>query len=112
MGNSKGSSFFRCTYDIKKINVYTQIINNSYKTNVNEEIEAKVKIMKNGKKENLIFKEKFERIGMHTVDFTIEGKLKDMSFMFNNCSTLISINFISIQTDQVTNMNGMFQECK
>ena len=34
-----------------------------------------------------------------------------MSFMFNNCSALKEINFISVETEQVTNMNSMFEEC-
>ena len=34
-----------------------------------------------------------------------------MSFLFNNCSTLKSIDFVSCPTDNVTNMKAMFQFC-
>ena len=34
-----------------------------------------------------------------------------MSFMFNNCSSLKKVEFISIDTTKVTNMSLMFQGC-
>ena len=96
---------FRCYYEIKDYNE-TQII-----TDKNEEIKLKVKILNGNNKEKLIFKKKFNKIGINIIDFIIEGKLNNMSLMFNDCSSLRKIEFISFETSQVTNMKGMFQEC-
>ena len=103
-------SYIKCTYEIKDNN-YIQIINNRGNTGVNKEIESKVKIWNNGKKENLIFKKQFNTKGIYNIYFIIEKKLNNMSFMFNNCTSLKEIKFISLQTDQVTNMYAMFNEC-
>ena len=103
-------SYIKCTYEIKDNN-YIQIINNRYLDIINEEIESKVKIWNNGKKENLIFKKQFNKKGIYNIYFIIEKKLNNMSFMFKNCSSLKEINFISFKTDQVTNMCAMFEEC-
>ena len=48
---------------------------------------------------------------MNTIYFTSEEKLKNMSFIFNNCSSLKEIIFNSFDTDNVTNMKAMFQLC-
>ena len=79
-------SYIKCTYEIKDNN-YIQIINNRDLEYVNEEIESKVKIWNNGKKENLIFKKQFNKKGIYNIYFIIEKKLNNMSFMFNNCSS-------------------------
>ena len=104
-------SYIKCIYEIKDNNNYIQIINNRGETIINEEIESKVKIWNNGKKENLIFKKKFNTKGKHIIYFIIEKPLNNMMLMFNNCSSLKEINFISFQTNNVINMKGMFQEC-
>ena len=48
---------------------------------------------------------------MNTIYFIIEEKLNDMSFLFNNCSSLKEINFISFETDNANSMKAMFQSC-
>ena len=101
---------FKCIYDIKDHN-YTQIINNQFRGLINDEIESKVKILNNNKKENLIFQKKFDKLGINEIDFIIEKELINMCFMFNNCTSLKKIEFISIDTSQVTNMALMFNEC-
>ena len=78
---------FKCFYDIRDHN-YTQIINNRYENLINNEIEAKIKILNNNKIENIIFQKKFDKIGMNEIDFIIEEKLANMCFMFHNCISL------------------------
>ena len=87
--NKRPKYSFRCTYEIKDYNA-TQIINNCFKNNMllNEEIESKIKILNGNKKEKLIFKKKFNKLGINTIDFIIEEKLNNMSFMFYNCTSL------------------------
>ena len=98
---------FRCTYEIKNY-ADTQIINDRDKEdlyNINAEIRAKIKILNGKKKEPLIFKKRFNKLGLNTIDFIIEGKLTNTSFMFNNCSSLKKIEFLSFDTSQVVNMS-------
>ena len=56
---------FRCYYEIKDYNEI-QIISDK-----NEEIKLKVKILNGNRKEKLIFKKKFNKIGINYIDFII-----------------------------------------
>ena len=103
-------SYIKCTYDIKDNNE-TQIMNFRSETYVNEEIEKKVKILNNGQKEKLVFKKKFDKPGINTVDFIIEGKLINMSYLFYKCPSLKEVKFISMKTDETTKMRAIFVEC-
>ena len=80
-------SLIKCTYDIKDL-IETQIINNRIENMINKDIESKIKILNMNKKENLIFRKRFNKLGINVVYFIIEEKLNDMSFIFNNCSSL------------------------
>jgi len=39
------------------------------------------------------------------------SKVTNMSYMFNNCSSLTSLDLSNFNTSKVTNMNGMFRGC-
>ena len=56
-------------------------------------------------------KKKFEKLGINVIYFIIEENLNNMSFMFNECSSLKEINFVNIETIQVTKMKVIFQLC-
>ena len=75
-------TFVNCSYEIKDDNEI-QIINDRY-----GEINSKIKIINENKNEKLIFKKNFKKIGLNSICFIIEGKISNMSYMFNNCSTL------------------------
>ena len=85
--HKKELMFIKCTYEIID-NSLIQIINYRGESEINEEIEKKMKILNNKKKENLIYQKQFGKLGMNTIIFVCEEKLSNMSFMFNNCSTL------------------------
>ena len=102
---------FRCTYDIEDNNSSIQIINNREVNLINKEIEEKIKILNNGKKEKLYLEKKFDKKGRYCIDFIVEGNLTDMSFMFNKCTRLKAVEFFTLKTENVTRMIGMFQEC-
>ena len=108
----KNQISFRCFYDIKNIDEEINILNKNKFEEIDKEIKSKIKILNGSKKEELIFKKKFNKIGINTIDFIIEGKLINMNSMFYNCISLIKIEFISIDTSKVKNMNFMFLECK
>jgi hypothetical protein len=74
-------SLIKCTYDIKDYNEI-QIINNRYEEYVNEDIETKIKIWNNNKREKLFYKKKFNKLGLNTIYFIIEKKLNNLNFIF------------------------------
>jgi len=88
---------FRCTYDIKNGNEIRIINDRSFVDDnrevINEEIKSKIKILNGLHKEELIFNKKFDKRGYITIDFIIEGKLTDMSFMFLDCYSLKKVEF-------------------
>ena len=98
---------FICIYEVKDYNE-VKIINNvnSY------DIKSKIKILNGNKKENLVFKKRFNEIGIGEINFIIEGELNNMSFMFKDCPSLIQIAFNSIDTRKVVKMASMFQGCE
>ena len=84
---------FRCYYDVMDDNSI-QIINNGNSSYINQEIESKIKIIENNQKKDLIFKKKFDKIGINTVDFIIEKNLNNMKCIFLNCTALKKLNLL------------------
>ena len=109
--NDNNQVSFRCFYDVKNKNEEMQIINYKCNNKINEEIESKIKILNKNKKEEIIFTKKFNKIGINTIDFFIEGKLTNMNGIFCDCKSLIKIEFISIDTSKVKDMSYMFSGC-
>ena len=105
---------FKCYYDIRDYNE-TQIINDRIRYNnkdfINKEIKSKIKILNNGKKEKLIFKKRFDNIGINTIDFIIEKQITNLKFLFFGCTSLKKIEFLSFDTSQIIDMNSMFSLC-
>ena len=108
---NNGESLIKCIYDVKENNEI-QIINNRDGNVLNGDIEAKIKIWNNNKKEKLIYKKKFDKLGLNTIYFIIEKKLDNLNFIFNDCSSLKQIQFINPEMERVRGMLGMFNECK
>ena len=102
---------FRCVYQVDDINKDIRLINDRLFGTVNHEILAKIKILNGNKKENLIFHKKFDKTGIHTIDFIIERKIYNMSFLFSECSSLKQVEFISCDTSNVIFMIAMFRKC-
>ena len=100
-----------CAYEVKEENKEIQIINDRDGNDINKEIETKIKILNDGLKENLIFKKKFNKTGINTIVFVVEEKMINMSFIFNQCSSLKEVKFNLSETSLITNMCGMFQGC-
>ena len=96
----------KCTYLVKDVDKEVQILNNSGKNEINAEIEKKIKILNNNRKEKIALKKKFDKIGLNTVDFVIEGKLNNLCFMFKDCSALKNIEFIFFDTKKATHMKA------
>ena len=103
---------FRCTYLIKDYNDI-QIINNDLGDDyINKEIEEKIKILNGVKKEKLVLTKNFSKLGINTVDFIVEGKLTNISSMFNHCSSLKTIEFFCFDTSCVEYLIECFKAAK
>ena len=104
---------FRCYYNIEDIENTIAIINSGYLTLFkNEELDSKIRILNGNKKEKLgRGYKKFDKTGINSVDFIVEGKLTNMSYIFIKCESLKKVEFISIDTSKVTSMNQMFSGC-
>ena len=114
-------NFIKCIYNIKDIKEDIKLINNKIlkdnvdivfnKYEINEEIENKMKININGKISSILFKTKFNKIGNHAIYFISKEPIKNLSFLFYECSSLKEINLSSFNTNNVTNMSHMFNGC-
>ncbi len=110
----------KCIYKINKkdINEDIQIINNGYyeDKNVfiesNKEIKNKIDIIINGEIKSNIMRYKFEKEGEYIIYIRERDKLTDMSYMFNGCESLKSIDISNFNTNNVTDMSFMFNGCE
>ena len=109
--SSENNGIIRCIYDIKDTNNYVQIINNDDRGYINKEIELYIKILNGTKEEKLTFKKKFDKIGLNTIEFTIKRDITNINCIFNGCSTLKQVHFISFDTSRIKYMRVMFKQC-
>ena len=109
-------NFIKCLYNIQKedLGKQIQIINNKGTDDngpKNKEISKEIKLIINGEIISNIFVYKFNKKGIYTVYLVSQNNLKDISYMFYNCSSLIEINLSTYDTERVTNMSYMFFGC-
>ena len=127
-------NYIICEYDIKKekLNKPIQILNyldedykkkleekykeigiKDYKleTNDNEINNMNCELFLNNKKIDFCLKYIFKKEGKYKLKIIFKKLLKNISFMFNNCSSLTSLNLSNFNTNNVTNMCAMFQSC-
>ena len=50
--------------------------------------------------------------GIYDIKIVFNVKMKDISFIFSNCSNILSIDFSSFDASYATNMRSMFYQCK
>ena len=73
--------------------------------------EEKTDFYINGKKEKFTFKYNSKYNKEIKVKFKFKKIITDMSFMFYNCSSLISIDFSSFYSNEITDMKHAFDGC-
>ncbi len=69
------------------------------------------KLYLNKKEIEFNYKLKLNKIGINKIKIKSNLKLFSLSSMFYNCNNIININFIKINTNNVTNMRWMFYFC-
>ena len=63
------------------------------------------------KDKNFSYKYKFEKEGKYSLKILFKKAIKKMSYMFNQCSSLTSLNLSNFNTNNVQDMSYMFQLC-
>ena len=106
--NNRNNQFsFRCYYDIK--NIYEEI--NIINVERDKYLESNIKILNGNEKGRINNYKIFNKIGINSIDFIIEGKLTKMNGIFFGCESLIKVEFVSIDTSKVNDMNYIFYGC-
>ena len=130
----KKDNYILCEYNIKKedLNKDIQILNylnektmeniiNYYKIigitdyiiEINkDEINSSIcDLYLNNKRINFSYKYKFEKEGKYSLKILFKRSIKNISYMFQLCSSLTSLNLSNFNTNNVQNMRSMFSEC-
>ncbi len=79
--------------------------------NNDKEIRNNCEIYINNKKIDFTFNYKFSKKGINKINIKCKKDLTNMSYMFNECSSLTSLNLSNFNTNNVNNMNNMFYNC-
>ncbi len=114
-------NYIKCIFkiDIKQLNKNVKLLNYSQQDyenisiieNQNEEMRKLFEIFVNGEKINFCFDYQFGNIGKTNVKIRFKKPLTNLSNIFSNCSSLISLNFSNFNSYYITNMSGMFNRC-
>ena len=83
--------------------VYSYLVGNDLKNDCELYID--------GKKINIYWKYKFKEKGKHNIKIISKKLLKEIPYMFYNCSSLISLDLCNFNTNNVTDMSYIFSEC-
>jgi len=82
-----------------------------YHDNLKELNESNTELYIDNKKVEYKKYFKPEKEGIYEIILKFNISIKDCSYMFYNCHKIKSIDFISFDTRNVTNMSNMFEEC-
>ncbi len=119
----ENNNYIICEYQIKNENVNKPIqILNSFeeckrenpfiKGDENEkEIIENCELYLNNKKIDFCYKYNFVKEGKYIIKISFKQLLKNMNYMFFNCSSLYSIDFSNFNSSNVINMKNLFCIC-
>ena len=119
--NFDKNNSIKCIYEIEKedLNKEINLINKGYYSvsyvkfiETNKDITSKVNFIINGEKKTDILTYKFNKEGIYTIYIIGKKDFTNMSGMFHDCESLISIDFSNCKTNNVTDMSGLFSNCK
>ena len=95
-------------------NYFTSVnFNVSYNSIENHQINGRnIKIEVDGKIIQFSKRSKFKDKGMHILKYNINRHLSNMSLFYVNHSNIITIDMTNCNTENITNMAGIFCECE
>jgi len=83
-----------------------------YENENEKEIKENIEIKINGKIIDFTYDYKFNKEGKYIIEYSFKNNLTKTCFMFYECYKLININLSNFNTQNVTNMRGMFLACR
>ena len=83
-----------------------------YKYENDKEIREKCQIRINNKLIPFTYFYKFDKEGKYKIEYIFINKIVKTVFMFAKCIYLINLDLSNFNTENVTNMNGMFYGCE
>ena len=75
------------------------------------EIKQKCKIKINNKKIKFNYYYKFKEIGKYNIEYLFKENLDKADYMFFKCENLTSIDLSNLNTQNITIMSSMFNDC-
>ena len=106
--NNKNENYIILINKVKNEDIKKEINILNYCDKNKKEIEESCKIFKESKFD---FKYNFNEEGEYNFIFSFNQLLTNTSYMFNECSSLTSLNLSNFNTNNVNNMSYMFNEC-
>ena len=103
---NKEIQILNCRKEIEP-SLYTDFYTYFYGSDLKNDCELYI----DGKKINICWKYKFKEKGKHNIKIISKKLLKEIPYMFYNCSSLISLDLCNFNTNNVTDMSYMFYEC-
>ena len=105
--------------DIRIINSYENVKrekkrkdeDDDWKYSNEKEIKENIEIKINGKLIEFTYYHKFNKEGKYTIEYSFKNNLTKTCYMFYDCYSLISLDLSNFNTQNVTNMSGMFAGC-
>jgi len=110
INNKKYINTIKCMYNIKEIDKPIQILNKN--GIIRETIHnGYCQLYFNNQKKNFCFEYQFPKKGEIEIKIKFIKTLKNLSFMFSGCSSLISLDLSNFNTNNVIDMNSIFSGC-
>ena len=121
---SSNKSYITGELDVKDINNEIRIIN-SYENYIRccgynnpntkyqneKEIKENCEITINGKKIDFSYTYEFKEPGNYKINYLFKNNLKNINYIFYNCSNFIKFDFSNFSTEKVTDMGFLFAGC-
>ena len=99
-------TYIICKYDINDTKTEINLVNNNFSKHNN------LKFYINNNISEFSCSHKFEKIGEYNITFVINDTYINLKNMFNNILSLISIEMISGNESSITDIKGIFENCK
>ena len=77
-----------------------------------DEIISNIVIKINGEKIDFKYKHQFKKAGIYNIEYYFRKNLTKTDYMFSDCSCLINIDLSNFNTENITNICGMFYNCE
>ena len=76
-----------------------------------QEIKENCEIKVNGKIIPFNYYHTFKKKGKYTIEYSFKNNITKMSYLFSECTSLISVDFTHFNSQNVTNMGALFFKC-